>query len=213
MKLFLDTADVNEIKLAAASGLIDGVTTNPSLVAKAGRPFETVLKEICALVNGPISAEVISVETDQMITEGRKLAKIHPNITVKLPMIAVAMPAVKQLASEGIMTNVTLVFTVNQALLAAKAGATFVSPFVGRLDDIHEPGMDVVRDIVQVFKTYDFSTQVLAASMRHPEHIKQAALAGAQVATLPYTVFQELFNHPLTDAGLKKFLADWSTLK
>lgn len=213
MKLFLDTADVNEIKLAAASGLIDGVTTNPSLVAKAGRPFETVLKEICALVNGPISAEVISVETDQMIIEGRKLAKIHPNITVKLPMIAAAMPAVKQLASEGIMTNVTLVFTVNQALLAAKAGATFVSPFVGRLDDIHEPGMDVVRDIVQVFKTYDFSTQVLAASMRHPEHIKQAALAGAQVATLPYTVFQELFNHPLTDAGLKKFLADWSTLK
>jgi len=213
MKLFLDTADVNEIKLAAASGLIDGVTTNPSLVAKTGRKFETVLQEICQIVDGPISAEVISVETEQMITEGRKLASIHPNITVKLPMIAAAMPAVKQLASEQIKTNVTLVFSVNQALLAAKAGATFVSPFVGRLDDINESGIDLIRDIVQVFKNYNFTTQVLAASMRHPEHIRQSALAGAHVATLPYSVFQQLFNHPLTDAGLKKFLADWATLQ
>ncbi|MBI4407054.1 MAG: fructose-6-phosphate aldolase [Candidatus Kerfeldbacteria bacterium] len=208
MKLFLDSAILDEIKLAAATGLLDGVTTNPTLIAKSGRKHEEVVAEIAAIVNGPISAEVLSTTTAEMLTEGKQLAKLHPNITVKLPMIVEAMPVVTQLAAAGIKTNVTLVFSVNQALLAAKAGATFISPFVGRLDDTGENGMQVVADIVQVFKHYKFSTQVLVASVRTPEHVRQAALLGADIATLPYLVFMELFNHPLTTAGVEKFLQD-----
>lgn len=208
MKIFLDTAEIKEIQQAAQTGLLDGITTNPSLVAKSGRALADVIAEIAKLVDGPISAEVLSLNTADMIAEGMKLAAIHPNITVKLPMIASAMPAVKQLHHAGIKTNVTLVFSVNQALLAAKAGATFVSPFVGRLDDIGEDGMMLVSDIVHVYKNYGFKTQVLAASMRHPQHVKQAAEIGADVATLPYSVFMQLFNHPLTAAGLEKFLSD-----
>ncbi len=212
MKLFLDTAEVEEIKLAAATGLIDGITTNPSLIAKSGRNFEEVVKEITTIVDGPISAEVISTETDAMLKEGRALAKIHENITVKLPMIEASMPVVKQLTAEGIKTNVTLVFSVNQALLAAKAGATFVSPFVGRLDDIGENGMNLVGDIVHLFNNYGFKTQILAASIRHPHHIYQAAEAGSHIATLPYGIFEKLFNHPLTDKGLAQFLEDWKSV-
>lgn len=213
MKLFLDTAIIDEIKKAATTGLLDGVTTNPSLVAKSGRKFEEVLREIVAIVNGPISAEVISTTTQEMLEEGRKLAKIHPNITVKLPMIPQAMPVVRQLTSEGVMVNVTLIFSANQALLAAKAGATFVSPFVGRLDDIQEDGMKVVSDIIHVYRNYGFKTQVLVASVRHPQHVKQALELGADVATMPFSVFQQLFQHPLTDIGLKKFLDDWKKVK
>lgn len=208
MKIFLDTAEIREIEQAAQTGLLDGITTNPSLVAKSGRALADVITEIAQLVNGPISAEVLGTTAADMLAEGRKLAAIHPNITVKLPMIAAAMPVVKQLNQAGIKTNVTLVFSVNQALLAAKAGATFVSPFVGRLDDIGEDGMMLVSDIVHVYRNYGFTTQVLAASMRHPQHVKQAAELGADVATLPYSVFMQLFNHPLTTAGLEKFLSD-----
>lgn len=208
MKIFLDTAEIKEIQQAAQTGLLDGITTNPSLVAKSGRTLADVITEIAQLVDGPISAEVLSTTTTDMIAEGMKLAAIHPNITVKLPMIAAAMPAVKQLNQAGIKTNVTLIFSVNQALLAAKAGATFVSPFVGRLDDIGEDGMMLVSDIVHIYKNYGFKTQVLAASIRHPQHVKQAAEIGADVATLPYSVFMQLFNHPLTATGLEKFLSD-----
>lgn len=211
MKLFLDTAEIEEIKAAATTGLIDGITTNPTLIAKSGRNFETVIKEITEIIDGPISAEVISTDTATMLEEGLALANIHPNVTVKLPMIPAAMPVVTTLAQAGIMVNVTLVFSVSQALLAAKAGATFVSPFVGRLDDIGEDGMNLVHDILHVFQNYNFSTQVLAASIRHPQHVLAAAQAGAHVATIPYSVFQMLFKHPLTDSGLEKFLADWET--
>jgi transaldolase len=208
MKIFLDTAAVAEIEQAAVTGLLDGITTNPSLVAKSGRPLTDVLLDIIKLVNGPISAEVLSTDSAGMLAEGKTLAAIHPNITVKLPMIPAALPVVKQLHEAGIMTNVTLVFSVNQALLAAKAGATFVSPFVGRLDDIGEDGMMVVSDILHVYKNYGYNTQVLAASLRHPQHVKQAAELGVDAATLPYSVFVQLFNHPLTTAGLAKFLSD-----
>lgn len=208
MKLFLDTALLDEIKRAASTGLIDGVTTNPTLIAKAGRPLEEVIKEIAAIVDGPISAEVLAMEAAAMLPEAQALAKIHPNVIIKLPMIQAALPVVQQLTSEGIKTNVTLVFSVNQALLAAKAGATYISPFVGRLDDAGENGMNVVADIIKVFQTYQFATKVLVASVRHPDHVRQAALLGADVATLPYAVFNELYLHPLTDAGLQKFLKD-----
>lgn len=211
MKLFLDTAIISEIKAAAATGLVDGITTNPSLVAKSGRNFTTTLKQITKLIDGPISAEVISTTSKEMLAEGLILAAIHPNITVKLPMTMAAMPVVRQLHERGIMTNVTLVFSANQALLAAKAGATFVSPFVGRLDDVGQDGMQLVSEILHVFQNYGFETQVLAASIRHPQHVFQAAQLGAHVATVPYTVFQQLSQHPLTDAGLTKFLADWKT--
>ncbi|EKD78414.1 MAG: hypothetical protein ACD_41C00349G0018 [uncultured bacterium] len=208
MKLFLDTALIEEIQQAASTGLIDGVTTNPSLVAKSGRRREDVIKEICQLVDGPISAEVLATESAAMLAEAHTLAGIHPNVIIKLPMIAAALPVVTKLAAAGIRTNVTLVFSVSQALLAAKAGATYISPFVGRLDDAGENGMAVVGDIVHVMRQYDFATKVLVASVRHPDHVRQAALLGADVVTLPYAVFQELFQHPLTDAGLKKFLQD-----
>lgn len=208
MKLFLDTAVIDEIRQAAATGMVDGVTTNPSLIAKSGRKREDVIKEICQLVDGPISAEVLTTETAAMLPEAMRLAAIHPNVIIKLPMIASSLPVVKQLTTAGIRTNVTLVFSVGQALLAAKAGATYISPFVGRLDDAGENGMAVVADILQVMRQYDFTTKVLVASVRHPDHVRQAALVGADVATLPFAVFQELFQHPLTDSGLQKFLKD-----
>jgi transaldolase len=209
MKFFIDTADIEEIKKAHAMGMVDGVTTNPSLVAKTGRPFMDVLKDILAVVEGPVNAEVVSVDTEGMLEEGRKLAKIHDNIVVKIPMTLPGMQAVRALTAEGIRTNVTLIFSPNQALLAAKAGASYVSPFVGRLDDISEDGMAMVGQMLEIFGHYDYDTQVLVASVRSPMHVLTAARMGADVATIPFSVIEQLAKHPLTDAGLKKFLADW----
>lgn len=209
MKFFIDTADVKEIRAAWEMGCVDGVTTNPSLIAKTGRSFEETIREICTIVDGPISAEAVTLTAPEMIAEGRTLAKIHPNIVVKIPMTVEGMKAVKQLTSEGIRTNVTLCFSPNQALLAAKAGATYISPFVGRLDDISEVGMELIRDIVTIYKNYGFKTQVLVASVRNPLHVLESARIGADVATVPFNVIQQLAQHPLTDAGIKKFLADW----
>ena len=210
MKIFLDTANVKEIQEAADLGLLDGVTTNPSLVSKEGRSFREVLLEICRMVDGPISAEVVSVEAEAMVKEGRELAKIHKNIVVKCPLIPEGLKATKQLAAEGIRVNVTLCFSPMQALLAAKAGAWCVSPFIGRLDDISTNGMELLRQILAIFRNYDFKTLVLVASVRHPLHVVEAALAGGHICTMPYAVFQQLVKHPLTDIGLKKFLADWN---
>jgi transaldolase len=209
MKFYLDTASVKEIQEAASLGLLDGVTTNPSLVAKEGRVFREVLVEICNLVDGPISAEVVSLEADAMVKEGRELAKIHKNIVVKVPLIAEGLKATKRLAAEGIKVNVTLCFSPTQALLAAKAGAWCVSPFIGRLDDISSNGMELIRQIVTIYKNYDFKTYVLVASVRHPQHVVEAALAGGHICTMPFAIFQQMVKHPLTDIGLKKFLADW----
>jgi transaldolase len=209
MKFYLDTASVKEIQEAASLGLLDGVTTNPSLVAKEGRVFREVLVEICNIVDGPISAEVVSIEADAMVKEGRELAKIHKNIVVKVPLIAEGLKATKRLAAEGIRVNVTLCFSPTQALLAAKAGAWCVSPFIGRLDDISSNGMELIRQIVTIYKNYDFKTYVLVASVRHPQHVVEAALAGGHICTMPFTIFQQMVKHPLTDIGLKKFLADW----
>ncbi|HSC56766.1 MAG TPA: fructose-6-phosphate aldolase [Nitrospira sp.] len=212
MKFYLDTASVKEIKEAASLGLLDGVTTNPSLVAKEGRVFREVLLEICNIVDGPISAEVVSIEADAMVKEGRELAKIHKNIVVKVPLIAEGLKATKRLAAEGIKVNVTLCFSPTQALLAAKAGAWCVSPFIGRLDDISSNGMELIRQIITIYKNYDFKTYVLVASVRHPQHVVEAALAGGHICTMPFAIFQQMVKHPLTDNGLKKFLADWDTL-
>jgi transaldolase len=209
MKFYLDTASVKEIQEAASLGLLDGVTTNPSLVAKEGRVFREVLVEICNIVDGPISAEVVSIEADAMVKEGRELAKIHKNIVVKVPLIAEGLKACKRLASEGIKVNVTLCFSPTQALLAAKAGAWCVSPFIGRLDDVSSNGMELVRQILTIYKNYDFKTYVLVASVRHPQHVVEAALAGGHICTMPFAIFQQMVKHPLTDTGLKKFLADW----
>ncbi len=209
MKFFIDTADVDEIRKAHAMGCVDGVTTNPSLLAKVGRPLEETIREICSIVDGPISAECVSLEAPELIKEGRQLAKIHDNVVVKIPMGVEGMKAVKALTQENIRTNVTLVFSANQALLCAKAGATYVSPFVGRLDDISEDGMQLIADIVDIYGNYDFTTQVLVASVRNPIHVLQSAKLGADVATLPFSVIQQLANHPLTEIGIKKFLADW----
>jgi transaldolase len=209
MKFYLDTASVKEIQEAASLGLLDGVTTNPSLVAKEGRVFREVLVEIFNIVDGPISAEVVSIEADAMVKEGRELAKIHKNIVVKVPLIAEGLKATKRLAAEGIRVNVTLCFSPTQALLAAKAGAWCVSPFIGRLDDISSNGMELIRQIVTIYKNYDFKTYVLVASVRHPQHVVEAALAGGHICTMPFTIFQQMVKHPLTDIGLKKFLADW----
>lgn len=211
MKFFLDTASVKEIQEAASLGLLDGVTTNPSLVAKEGRVFREVLVEICNIVDGPISAEVVSIEADAMVKEGRELAKIHKNIVVKVPLIAEGLKATKRLTAEGIRVNVTLCFSPTQALLAAKAGAWCVSPFIGRLDDISSNGMELIRQIVTIYKNYDFKTYVLVASVRHPQHVVEAALAGGHICTMPFAIFQQMVKHPLTDIGLKKFLADWDT--
>ncbi|WP_455387770.1 fructose-6-phosphate aldolase [Petrachloros mirabilis] len=209
MKFYLDTASVKEIQEAASLGLLDGVTTNPSLVAKEGRVFREVLVEICNIVDGPISAEVVSIEADAMVKEGRELAKIHKNIVVKVPLIAEGLKATKRLAAEGIRVNVTLCFSPTQALLAAKAGAWCVSPFIGRLDDISSNGMELIRQILTIYKNYDYKTYVLVASVRHPQHVVEAALAGGHICTMPFAIFQQMVKHPLTDIGLKKFLADW----
>lgn len=209
MQFFIDSADVNEIKKALALGLCDGVTTNPSLVAKTGRAFEDVLKDLVGLVPGPISAEVTATDAEGMLKEARHYAKFGSQIVIKIPLIVEGLRAVKVLSDEGVKTNVTLCFSAVQALLAAKAGATYVSPFVGRLDDISQDGMALIADIVQIYRNYGFQTQVLVASVRHPVHVLQAAKIGAGVATIPYTVVEQLAKHPLTDAGLKKFLADW----
>ena len=209
MDFFLDTADINEIKQAVEWGLIDGVTTNPSLVAKTGRRLADVVNDIVKVVDGPISVEVLSLEADGMIREGRNLSQIHENIVIKVPMTLDGLKATRVLAEDGIGVNVTLVFTPMQALLAAKAGAMFVSPFVGRLDDISEVGMDMVKDIVTIYGNYMFDTEVLVASVRHPIHVHEAAMAGADVATIPMSVLKQLVKHPLTDAGIERFLKDW----
>lgn len=210
MKFFIDTANISEIKRINEWGILDGVTTNPSLIAKeSGKPFEAIIAEICGIVDGPISAEVISMEAPQMIEEGRKLAKIHKNVVVKLPLIPEGLKACKALTAEGIKTNVTLCFSATQGLMAAKAGATYVSPFVGRLDDINLVGMELIEDLVQIFANYDLDTQVLAASIRSPRHLTESALAGAHVATIPTKVFDQMIQHPLTDKGIEGFMADW----
>jgi transaldolase len=210
MKFFIDTAEVPEIKALLPTGLVDGVTTNPSLVAKSGRDFREVVAEICGIVSGPVSAEVTAVETELMIVEGKSLAKIAANVVVKLPLTLKGIAACKTLAGDGIKTNVTLCFSANQALIAAKAGATYISPFVGRLDDVGEDGMQLIRDIRVIYDNYGFRTEILAASIRSPQHVREAALAGADVATAPPSVIKALANHPLTDKGLEAFLADWA---
>ncbi len=209
MKFFIDTADVNEIKEADSLGILDGVTTNPTLISKTGRPFKETIEEICTIVKGPVSAEVVSTETEAIIKEGRDLAKIADNIVVKVPLIKDGLKAVKALTSEGIKVNVTLCFSSNQALLAAKVGATYISPFVGRLDDKGHTGMDVVDEIRTIYDNYDFDTEIIVASIRTPLHVRDAALMGADIATIPFDVFNKIVQHPLTDAGLKSFLADW----
>ncbi|MGI6637757.1 MAG: fructose-6-phosphate aldolase [Desulfobulbus sp.] len=213
MKFFIDTANVDEIKKALALGMVDGVTTNPSLVAKESRPFTEILKEICSLVEGPVSAEVVSLNAAGMIEEARELVKIADNIVIKIPMIEEGLKAVKQLTSEGIKTNVTLVFSATQALLAAKAGASFVSPFVGRLDDIATNGMELIADIMTIFRNYGFITEVIVASVRNPMHVVDSARIGADIATIPYKVIAQLAKHPLTDIGMQQFLADWEKRK
>lgn len=209
MKFFIDTANIDEIKKGLDLGMVDGVTTNPSLVAKEQKPFEEILKEICAIVDGPVSAEVVSLLADGMVQEGRQLAAMSDNIVVKIPMIEEGLKAVRRLTAEGIKTNVTLVFSSTQALLAAKAGATYVSPFVGRLDDISENGMDLISDILTIYDNYGYESEVIVASVRNPIHVVQSALMGADIATIPYKVIAQLAKHPLTDIGMEKFLADW----
>ena len=209
MKFFLDTANIGEIREAAALGILDGVTTDPSLVAKEGKPFRETILQICDAVDGPVNVEVVATDTEGMLREGHDYVTWHRNVVVKLPTTRDGLKACKRLSGEGIRTNLTLCFSPTQALLVAKAGATYVSPFVGRLDDISHVGMDVVRTIVQIYKNYDYPTQVLAASLRHPLHVVEAALAGAHVATLPFKVLDLMFNHPLTDRGLEQFLKDW----
>ncbi|MBC2147680.1 fructose-6-phosphate aldolase [Listeria booriae] len=209
MKFFIDTANVEEIRKANRMGFIAGVTTNPSLIAKEGRDFNQVIQEITSIVDGPISGEVVSLEAEKMIEEGREIAKIHPNMVVKIPMTGEGMAAVAVLNKEGIKTNVTLVFSAAQALLAARAGATYVSPFLGRLDDIGSDGLILIRDIAEIFKVHGIETEIISASVRHPIHVIECAGAGADIATVPYKVFEQMLKHPLTDSGIEKFLADW----
>ncbi|MEJ2024710.1 MAG: fructose-6-phosphate aldolase [Deltaproteobacteria bacterium] len=209
MKFFIDTANIDEIKKANALGMVDGVTTNPSLVAKEGREFKGLLKEICGIVDGPVSAEVVSVEAEGMIKEARNLAELADNIVVKIPLIEEGLKATRTLSEEGIKVNVTLCFSPVQALMAAKAGAAFISPFVGRLDDISQEGMELVDQIVTIYDNYGFETEIIVASVRNPTHVLEAALMGADIATIPYKVIAQLIKHPLTDIGLEKFLADW----
>ena len=214
MKFFIDTANLDEIKTAASFGVIDGVTTNPSLVSKEGDiDFHTRIKEISELVDGPVNAEVVSVDADGMVEEARELAQLASNVVVKIPMTIDGLKAVKKLSQEGIKTNVTLIFSANQALLAAKAGATFASPFIGRLDDRAHEGMDLIKDMRTIYDNYDFDTEVLAASIRHPLHVKEAAKAGADIATIPFSVIEKMSKHPLTDSGLERFLSDWEKYK
>jgi len=213
MKIFLDTGNIGEIREAAALGILDGVTTNPSLIAKEGKPFKPAILEICKIVGGPVSVEVVGTDSGTMCREGQEFASWHEHVVVKLPTTREGVKACKCLSGQGIKVNMTLCFSPNQALLVAKAGATYVSPFVGRLDDISHDGMEVVRQILQIYKNYGFKTQVLAASLRHPLHVVEAALAGAHVGTLPYKVLDSMFNHPLTDKGLAQFLKDWEKAK
>ena len=213
MKFFLDTANVEEIREAMTMGMVDGVTTNPTLIAKEGREFKEVIQEICEIVDGPISAEVISTDAEGMIKEGRDLAGIHENIVIKIPMLVDGLKAVQQLASEGIKTNVTLIFSALQALMAAKAGATFVSPFVGRLDDLSQDGLVLVEQIVEIYSNYAFDTEIIVASVRNPLHVLDSALMGADIATIPFGVLKKLAAHPMTDKGLKAFLDDWKKAK
>ncbi|UCF57378.1 MAG: fructose-6-phosphate aldolase [Deltaproteobacteria bacterium] len=212
MKFFIDTANVEEIKKTNDLGLLDGVTTNPTLVSKEGREFKELIKEICGIVDGPVSAEVVSTDAEGMMNEARELVKLADNIVVKIPLIEDGLKAVKVLAGEGIKTNVTLCFSATQALMAAKAGAAYVSPFVGRLDDISTRGMDLVEQIITIYDNYGFDTEVIVASIRNPTHVVDAALMGADIATIPYNVIQQLIKHPLTDIGLEKFLADWKKM-
>jgi transaldolase len=215
MKFFLDTANVDEIRDAATYGVLDGVTTNPTLVSKQGeqKGFKELIKEICEIVNGPVSAEVLSTDIERMLDEARELAEIHPHVVVKMPLTEDGIKATKTVSEEGIRVNVTLIFSPSQAILAAKAGAAYVSPFVGRLDDISEIGMNVVRDIVGIYNNYKIKTEVLVASVRHPVHVVEAAKAGAHVTTMPYKVFKQLIGHPLTDIGVERFLSDWGDKK
>jgi transaldolase len=213
MKFFIDTANVKEIREAASLGVVDGVTTNPSLIAKEGRDFRQVLNEICSIVDGPISAEAVSLKADEMVAEGEDLARIHKNIVVKLPMTKDGLKATKVLSGKGVRVNMTLVFSPMQALLAAKVGAAYVSPFVGRLDDISHYGMDLVRQIMGIYNNYGYPTEVIVASVRNPLHVVDAAMAGAHIATIPFSVIDQLAKHPLTDIGIEKFLADWKKLE
>ena len=213
MKLFIDTANIDEIREINQWGVLSGVTTNPSLIAKEGRDLKEVIEEIASIVDGPISGEVISLDTEGMLKEARELAKIHPNIVIKIPMTEEGLKAVNILSKENIKTNVTLIFSANQALLAAKAGASFVSPFVGRLDDIGNEGLNTVRDIVKIFDIYNIKTEIIAASIRHPMHVIEIAKLGADIATIPYNIFKQMLVHPLTDKGIEKFLADWEKMK
>lgn len=213
MKFFIDTANLDEIRDAASLGIVDGVTTNPSLVAKEGRSFHDVIREIASIVNGPISAEVTALDAPGMLEQGRVLAKIHENVVIKVPLTKEGLKACKAFRSEGIRVNVTLCFSPTQALLAAKCDATYISPFVGRLDDVSHDGMELIAQIRQIYDNYGFTTEILSASIRHPIHVVQSALAGADVGTMPYKVMMQLYEHPLTDIGLKKFLADWEKLK
>ncbi|MFO0973934.1 MAG: fructose-6-phosphate aldolase [Phycisphaerae bacterium] len=213
MKFFLDTANLEQIRAARDLGILDGITTNPSLVAKEGREFRGLIAEICSLVPGPVSAEVVSTTADEMMKEARDLAKIAPNVVVKLPTIAEGVKALKRCVDEGIRTNLTLVFQASQALIVAKVGATMCSPFLGRLDDIGQRGMALVEEIRQIYRNYGLRTEILAASLRHPLHVVEAAKAGADIGTMPYDVFKRLLDHPLTDIGLRRFLDDWAKLK
>ncbi|MDK2919782.1 MAG: transaldolase [Candidatus Petromonas sp.] len=214
MKFFIDTANIEEIKEVSKWGVLSGVTTNPSLIAKEGRKdFEEVIKEIVEIVNGPISAEVVAETAEDMVKDAEKLAKIHENIVIKIPMTSEGLKAIKVLSEKGIKTNCTLIFSANQALLAAKAGATFVSPFIGRLDDIGNEGMMLIRDVAEIFDIHGINTEIIAASIRHPMHVTQSALAGAHIATVPYGVFQKMLKHPLTDIGIEKFNTDWEKVK
>jgi transaldolase len=213
MKFFIDTANIEEIREAHSMGMVDGVTTNPSLIAKEGRDFEDIIKEICQIVDGPISAEVISTDTEGMIKEARHLAKIHDNIVVKIPMIVDGLKATRRLSEEGIKTNVTLAFSPLQALMAAKAGATYISPFIGRLDDLSQEGLLLVEQIVEIYSNYAFDTEIIVASIRNPLHVLESALMGADIATIPFSVLGKLAAHPMTDKGLKAFLDDWEKTK
>lgn len=213
MKIFLDTAEIDEIRTAARWGVLDGVTTNPSLYAKVGGNYDDILKEICSITSGPVSAEVVADDIEGMLTEGRHFARLAPNIVVKVPMSETGLEAISRFAEEGIKTNCTLVFSTNQGLLAAKAGASLVSPFVGRLDDINQDGMTVIRELAEIFAIYDIEAEVLAASIRNPLHVTQAALAGAHVATLPFKVLQQMVHHPLTDKGIVQFKKDWDAAR
>ncbi len=213
MKIFLDTADIEEIRIAARWGILDGVTTNPTLYAKVGGSYDDILKEICAITSGPVSAEVIADDVEGMLTEGRHFAKLAPNIVVKVAMSENGLEAISRFAEEGIKTNCTLVFSTNQGLLAAKAGASLISPFVGRLDDINQDGMTIIRELAEIFSIYDIDSEILAASIRNPLHVTQAALAGSHVATIPFKVLQQMVHHPLTDKGIVQFKKDWESAR